>query len=56
MVAAGVLVVILMVLWAAATSAADTIFKGLLYSHATGRSIPDNVDRSAFADAFREAR
>ncbi len=37
----------------AATSAADVIFKALLYNHATGRSVPANVDQSLFNEAFR---
>ena len=35
------------------TGAADVVFKALLYNHATGRSVPANVDQSVFQDAFR---
>ncbi len=42
-----------MVIAVAATSTADVVFKALLYNHATGRSVPDNVDQSIFQEAFR---
>lgn len=48
-----VLAVLVMVIAFAATGAADVIFKALLYNHATGRSVPANVDQSLFQDAFR---
>ena len=53
MVAVGVLAVPLIVLAAAATSAADMIFKAYLFTYATGRSVPADVDSSMFAEAFR---
>ena len=40
----------------AATSAADMVFKAYLYTYATGRSIPENVDTTSFDDAFRSRR
>ncbi len=49
-IAAGVL---LMVIAVAVTSAADVVFNALLYNHATGRSVPSNVDQSLFQEAFR---
>ncbi len=45
--------VLIMVIAFAATGAADVVFKALLYNHATGRSVPANVDQSVFQDAFR---
>ena len=48
-----VLGVLIMVTAFAATSAAYVIFKALLYNHATGRSVPANVDQSLFNEAFR---
>jgi len=33
-------------------SAADVIFKALLYNYATGRSVPSNIDTSNFSSAF----
>lgn len=53
-VAAIVFAVLTVALAAAATSAADVIFQALLYNYATGRSIPADIDTSAFADAFAE--
>ncbi len=52
-IAVGVLVV---VITTAATSAADVVFKAMLYNHATGRSVPANVDTSLFQDAFRHKK
>ncbi len=49
-ISAGVLILVIAV---AATSTADVVFKALLYNHATGRSVPDNVDHSIFQEAFR---
>jgi hypothetical protein len=51
--AAIVLGVILVVIATAVTSAADVVFKALLYNHATGQSVPSTIDTSTFADAFR---
>ena len=45
--------VLIMVIALAATGAADVVFKALLYNHATGRSVPANVDQSVFGEAFR---
>ena len=36
-----------------ATSTADAIFKVFLFAHATGRTVPANVDTTHFAAAFR---
>lgn len=44
--------VALFVLGAATTSAAGTVFTALLYSYATGRTVPANVDVSEFDRAF----
>jgi hypothetical protein len=41
------------VIASAAISTADIVFKALLYNYATGRAIPENIDRSLFQDAFR---
>jgi hypothetical protein len=41
------------VIAAAAISTADVVFKALLYNYATGRAIPENIDRSLFQQAFR---
>ncbi len=48
--------VLIMVIAFAATGAADVVFKALLYNHATGRSVPANVDQSVFQDAFRSKK
>jgi hypothetical protein len=48
-VALGVMTIILV---ATASSAADVIFKALLFNYATGRSLPADVDESLFAGAF----
>lgn len=45
--------VLMMMAALAAAAAADGIFKAYLYTYATGRSLPDSVDASEFADAFR---
>lgn len=37
----------------AATATADGIFKAYLYSYATGRSLPDDLDTDRFEEAFR---
>lgn len=47
--AAGVMVI---VLGASAAAAADTIFKALLYSFATGQTVPADIDTSEFDRAF----
>jgi hypothetical protein len=52
LIAAGVVTVILIVIVAAVSSAADTVFKALLYNFATGRSVPANLDTNAFRQAF----
>ena len=44
--------VVLLGLYAAVTSAADTIFKALLYNYATGQTLPANVDGDRLASAF----
>ena len=54
-VAAGAILIIAIgafLLLAAASAAADTIFKALLFSHATGRSLPANIDTDQFSYAF----
>jgi hypothetical protein len=45
--------VLMVVIAIAATTAADGIFKAYLYTYATGRGLPDDVDSHAFEDAFR---
>ncbi len=45
--------VLLIVIGAAATGAADVIFKAVLYNYATGRMIPEGIDTSRFDEAFR---
>lgn len=49
-IAAGVLTVMLASVFA---SAADVVFKALLYNYATGQSVPSGIDASQFRDAFR---
>ena len=44
--------VLLVAVGAAVTSAADVVFKALLFNYATDRAVPDGIDRSTFADAF----
>lgn len=44
---------LLVIVTIAATSTADGIFKAYLYTYATGRSLPEGVDRAEFAEAFR---
>lgn len=41
-----------LVLFAVFSSAADGVFKALLYNYATGRSLPADVDEDLFAAAF----
>ena len=45
----------LVALGAAFVSAADTVFKALLFGYATDRTVPAGVDASEFADAFTPA-
>jgi len=47
---------VLLALGAAATSAADVIFKGLLYTYATGRTLPPEVNRDLYGEAFLNKR
>ena len=44
--------VMLLVICAAVTSAADQVFKALLYNYATGRALPQGIDSSTFGEAF----
>ena len=46
------LAVLLIAIGAAVTSAADVVFKALLFNYATDRAVPEGLDRSTFADAF----
>ena len=48
--------VILVAIGAAATSAADAVFKALLFNYATGRAVPAGIDASTFAGAFGPRR
>jgi hypothetical protein len=50
--AIGIAVALLMVS-AAISTAADSVFKGYLYAYATGRSLPEDVDETQFRQAFR---
>ncbi|MDY7109179.1 MAG: DUF6159 family protein [Planctomycetota bacterium] len=52
LIAAIVVGVLLIVIVSAVSSAADTVFKALLYNFATGRSVPANIDTGSFRDAF----
>jgi len=52
LIAVGVLAALLIGIYAAVTSAADTIFRALLYSYASGRVMPANIDPDVFAHAF----
>lgn len=47
---------VLLVIAAAATSAADVIFKGLLYTYATGRELPAEVNSDLYGEAFLNKR
>lgn len=49
---AGTLGVAVIIIVCAFNSAADVIFKALLYNYATGRSVPSNIDTSNFNAAF----
>ena len=53
LIAVGSLAVLLIVVATAFTGAADMVFKGLLYTYATGKSLPENIDMDGFDDAFR---
>jgi hypothetical protein len=44
---------VLLLVLSAATSAADIVFKALLYNYATDRTLPANVDSAHFQEAFR---
>jgi len=52
-VAALVVAIPLFFLAAAVTGAADAIFKAYLYTYATGKALPEEVDPSLMRDAFR---
>ncbi len=52
MVLAITLGVAIVILVCAFTSAADVVFKALLYNYATGRSVPSEIDTSNFNAAF----
>lgn len=54
--AAVVFAVISVAMLAATTAAADGIFKVYLYTWATGRSLPEDVDADSFDYAFRQRR
>lgn len=49
------LAVILVLIAMATSSAADMIFKSFLYTYATGKRLPDEVDSKHFSLAFRPA-
>ena len=49
---AGTLGVAVIIIVCAFNSAADVIFKALLYNYATGRSVPSKIDTSNFNAAF----
>jgi hypothetical protein len=48
------LFIVVAILHAIISSAADVVFKALLYNYATGRSVPENVDDELFAAAFAQ--
>lgn len=52
LVAAIALAVVLVMTMVAVSSAADVIFKAVLFNYATGKSIPQDIDTSSFDDAF----
>ncbi len=54
LIAFGVVAVILFVIAAAITGAADMIFKTYLYAYATGKTVPADLDTARFEDAFRQ--
>ena len=43
---------ILVAIVGAVNSAADVVFKAVLYNYATGKSVPQGIDTSSFAQAF----
>lgn len=45
--------VVMVIAAVAATATADGIFKAYLYAYASGRGLPDNVNTTEFAEAFR---
>ncbi len=49
------LAIFLVLLASAASSAAGMVFKSYLYSYATGNTLPANIDRAEFSNAFRPA-
>jgi hypothetical protein len=38
------------------SSTADSIFKALLFTYATGRTVPEGIDTDRLAEAFRSKR
>lgn len=53
LIATVVLGVLLIALVTAANSAADVVFKALLYNYATGKSLPAGIDAGEFSRAFK---
>jgi hypothetical protein len=47
-----VIIAIGIFLAAAASAAADMIFKALLYSYATGKTLPENLNSEFYSQAF----
>jgi hypothetical protein len=56
MVASVVFAVLSVILLVASSAAADGIFKVYLYTWATGRTLPEDLDVDSFDDAFRRRR
>jgi hypothetical protein len=56
MVASVVFAVVSVMLLVASSAAADGIFKVYLYTWATGRTLPEDLDIDSFDDAFRRRR
>ena len=52
LVVASVLGVGLIALSIATSAAADVVFKAILFNHATGKTLPDNIDTASLSDAF----
>ncbi|MCC5850666.1 MAG: hypothetical protein JJU29_21475 [Verrucomicrobia bacterium] len=50
------LAVFLVLLSSAVCSAAGMVFKSYLYSYATGKTLPENVNRAEFSNAFTTAK
>ncbi|MEM0965611.1 MAG: DUF6159 family protein [Verrucomicrobiota bacterium] len=46
----------LLILVAVITATADYIFKAYLFTYATGKALPDNIDTSMMGEAFRQTR